>query len=40
MVRDVVGGAHELVEGQDGAAVTRRNEMRRDREILVAMALA
>jgi hypothetical protein len=40
MVRDVVGDAHELVEGQDGAAVPRMNEMRGDGKVLVAMGLA
>src|SRR6266581_1521120 len=38
MVGDVVGDPHELVEGQNDAAMTRVDEPRRDREVLVAMA--
>src|SRR6266581_8178432 len=40
MVGDVVGDPHELVEGQNDAAMTRVDEPRRDREVLVAMALS
>ena len=40
MVGDVVGDAHELVEGQDGAAVPRLDQPRGHREILIPRALA
>jgi hypothetical protein len=40
MIRNIVGGADELVEGQYGAAVTRMNEVRGDGKVLVAMGLA
>ena len=40
MIRDVIGDADELVEGQDGAAMTWMNKVRGDGKILVAMGLA
>jgi hypothetical protein len=40
MIGDVVGGADEIVEGQDRLAVARRNEKGGDREILIPVALA
>ncbi len=40
VVGDVVGDAHELVERQDDAAVTRIDQPRGDGKILVAMAFA
>ena len=40
MVGHVVGDAHEFVERENGAAMARMDEPRRDREILVAVALA
>ena len=40
VIRDVVGDAHELVEREDDAAMARVDQPRRDRKILVAMALA
>ena len=40
MIGDVVGDAHEFVEGQDDAAMARVDEPRRDRKVLVAVALA
>src|SRR5262249_47882802 len=40
VVGHVVSDPHELVEGQDDAAMARVDEPRRDREILVAMALS
>ena len=40
VVGHVVGDAHEFIERENGAAVARRDQPRRDREILVAVALA
>jgi len=40
VVGDVVRRAHEFVERQDRRAMARMNEPRRDRKILVAVALA
>ena len=40
VIGDVVGDAHEFVERQDDAAMARVDQPRRDRKILVAMALA
>jgi len=40
MIRDVIGDADELVEGQNGAAMAGMNEMRGDGKVLVAMGLA
>ena len=37
VVGDVVGGAHEIVEGQNDAAMARMDQPRRDGKILVAM---
>ena len=40
MVGDVVGRAHEFVEGQNQRAVARLDQPRRDGKILVAVAFA
>ena len=40
VVGDVVGGAHEIVEGKDRRPVPAADQPRGDREILVAVALA
>ena len=40
VVGDVVGGADEVVEGQNQRAVTRMNDPRRDGKILVAVGLS
>ena len=40
MIGNVVGGADEIVERQDRAAMARMNEKGRHREILVPMSLA
>jgi hypothetical protein len=40
VVGDVVGGADELVEGEDRRAVARADEVRGDGKVLVAMGLA
>jgi hypothetical protein len=40
MIGDIIGGADEIVEGQDRLAVARRNKKGRDREIFVPMVLA
>jgi hypothetical protein len=40
MVGNIVGGAHEFVEGEDRRAVARMNEPRRHGKVLVPVALA
>ncbi len=40
MIGDVVGGAHEIIERQDCAAMTRMDKPRGNREILVPVSLA
>ena len=40
VVGDVVGDPHELVEGENGAAMARMDQPRRDRKVLVPVALA
>ena len=40
MVGDVVGGAHEAIEGEDRPAMLRLDQPRGDGKILVAVALA
>ena len=40
MIGDIVGGAHKIVERQDGAAVARMNQEGGDREILVPVSLS
>jgi hypothetical protein len=40
MVRDVVGGAGEIVKGHDHRPVPRAHKARGDREVLVAVPLA
>ena len=40
MVGDVVGGARETVEGEDGRAIASAEQPRGDREILVPVRLA
>ena len=40
MIGNVVGGPHEIVERQDQRPVTRMNDPRRDRKILVAVGLS
>ena len=39
MVGDIVGGTHEIVEGKNQRAMTRMNDPRRDRKILIAVGL-
>jgi hypothetical protein len=39
VVGDVVGAAHELIEGEDQRAVARLDEPRRYRKIFVAVGL-
>jgi hypothetical protein len=40
MVGDVVGGAHEVVEGENRSAVLRPDQERGHRKVLVAVPLA
>ena len=40
MIGDIVSGADEIVEGEDQSPVTRMNDPRRDRKILVAVGLS
>src|SRR5262245_45769974 len=40
MIGDVVGGAHEFIEGENGRAMARMDEPRGHGKILVPMALA
>ena len=40
VIGDVVGDPYEFVEGENGAAMPRMDEPRRDREILITVALA
>ena len=40
VIGDIVGDADEIIERQDRAAMARRNEKRRHREILVPVAFA
>jgi hypothetical protein len=40
MIGDVVGGPDEIVEGENQRPVTRMDDPRRDRKILVAVGLA
>jgi hypothetical protein len=39
MIGDVVGGADEIIEGENQRPVTRMDDPRRNRKILVAMGL-
>ena len=40
VVGDIVGGAGEAIEGEDGRAVLRRDEERGDGEVLIGVAFA
>jgi hypothetical protein len=40
MIGDIVGGPDEIVEAENQRAVTRMDDPRRDRKILVAVGLA
>ena len=40
MIGNVVGGADEIIERQDRAAIARVNKERRHREIFIPMPLA
>jgi hypothetical protein len=40
MVGDIVGDPHEFIEGENGAAMARMDQPRRDREVLVPVPLA
>ena len=40
VVGDIVGDPHELIEREDGAAMARVDQPRRDREVLVPVPLA